>query len=945
VKSKIIKETIMKNIKYFFLAFVLIASCHNNANAQWWINGGGDLQTDPLAAHGTFGVFINTVVDNSLTIGNNLTVTNLIYTSSLTATAALVSPSLAVMDATVTNSITSSTVTATSVVSTPSLTVTDATVSNNLTVANAIMTNSLNATSAVTTMSLTATDATISNNLNVTNAITTSTLNASSAIATLSLTTTDATISNNLSVTNAITTGTLNATTAIITPSLTATNATITNNLGVTNAITASTVNATSAIITPSLTATTATITNNLGVTNAITASTVNATGAITTPSLTATNATITNNLGVTNAITASSVNATSAITTPSLTATNATITNNLGVTNAITASTVNATSAIITPSLTVTTAITTPSITATDATITHNLRINNNTGMGMAPTATERVAVDGDIDVQNSGTAYTNIINKSVNSGINISTGTLASPKTQISMTDPGASATPGLMQFSAGNVSSPAAAFNFVLSFGGASGSIYAMQIDNKANTRIGPFGLPVVDRLTVDGDIFINSVTNTDIYRNVFAKSNFAGLHVTSGITTDGSNGACMTMNAENNFSNIMPGIGSACPGAFFVKSKAAGGNTPLGYAYQNYESGTASLHNIFLINNMGQGIFGHDINLSYISGQDVFTVKNTLGFYAPTDNFGDREIHGNSNTGSLNIYSTYSSTTGSGVECFAPGHPTFPGAIHMITKGTTGEGVVIQNYDGATWRHNVVVGNNGQTVVGHDMSLSLAAPGDVLTVKNIEGFWDPADAAYARGIHGNSTNGGVFMYSKTGYSDGSGVECWGSGSVHPGDVHFICEGSDASAGFEFDELSPTYHNYMGIFKDGVVVIAGPGGDANLISRPPGGHYGLLVGKGILTEQVRVSLQGTPDWADYVFNKDYKLMPLNKVESYVQNNNHLPGVPGAQEVVKEGIDLGKMDSKLLEKIEELTLYIIEQNKRIDELESKFGKMEAKK
>lgn len=69
----------------------------------------------------------------------------------------------------------------------------------------------------------------------------------------------------------------------------------------------------------------------------------------------------------------------------------------------------------------------------------------------------------------------------------------------------------------------------------------------------------------------------------------------------------------------------------------------------------------------------------------------------------------------------------------------------------------------------------------------------------------------------------------------------------------------------------------------------------------------------------------------WADYVFSKDYKLRTLEEVEKHIAEKGHLPNIPSAKEVEKEGINLGEMDSKLLEKIEELTLYTIEQNKQI--------------
>ena len=105
---------------------------------------------------------------------------------------------------------------------------------------------------------------------------------------------------------------------------------------------------------------------------------------------------------------------------------------------------------------------------------------------------------------------------------------------------------------------------------------------------------------------------------------------------------------------------------------------------------------------------------------------------------------------------------------------------------------------------------------------------------------------------------------------------------------------------------------------------------------------GNYKLYVEQGILAEKVRVALKSTSYWADYVFAPDYKLMPLKEVEEFVRKNNHLPNVPSAEEVVKEGIDMATMDAKLLEKIEELTLYLIDLKKENDNLKERVSKLE---
>ncbi len=102
---------------------------------------------------------------------------------------------------------------------------------------------------------------------------------------------------------------------------------------------------------------------------------------------------------------------------------------------------------------------------------------------------------------------------------------------------------------------------------------------------------------------------------------------------------------------------------------------------------------------------------------------------------------------------------------------------------------------------------------------------------------------------------------------------------------------------------------------------------------------GDFKLYVAKGIMTEKVKVTLRSSSDWSDYVFEDNYNLLPLDKVEQHIEEKGHLPNVPSAEEVAKEGIDVAKMDAKLLEKIEELTLYIIEQNKRIEALETKLN------
>lgn len=75
---------------------------------------------------------------------------------------------------------------------------------------------------------------------------------------------------------------------------------------------------------------------------------------------------------------------------------------------------------------------------------------------------------------------------------------------------------------------------------------------------------------------------------------------------------------------------------------------------------------------------------------------------------------------------------------------------------------------------------------------------------------------------------------------------------------------------------------------------------------------------------------------NWADYVFDEQYKLTPLSEVEAYVKQNKHLPEIPTTCEVEETGVDVSAMNTLLLKKVEELTLHLIKMDKRVKELEA---------
>lgn len=138
--------------------------------------------------------------------------------------------------------------------------------------------------------------------------------------------------------------------------------------------------------------------------------------------------------------------------------------------------------------------------------------------------------------------------------------------------------------------------------------------------------------------------------------------------------------------------------------------------------------------------------------------------------------------------------------------------------------------------------------------------------------------------------------------------------------------------------------TTNSYMPLY-----LAAGSGGVVKYIHISQAG-----VGIGTQTPQSELSVNGTitaqkvkvttAGWADYVFLPDYQLPTLPEVERHIREKGHLKDIPSEKEVEKEGVDVGEMNKKLLAKVEELTLYLIEQNKKLEALEKWKAEQEEK-
>ncbi len=100
-------------------------------------------------------------------------------------------------------------------------------------------------------------------------------------------------------------------------------------------------------------------------------------------------------------------------------------------------------------------------------------------------------------------------------------------------------------------------------------------------------------------------------------------------------------------------------------------------------------------------------------------------------------------------------------------------------------------------------------------------------------------------------------------------------------------------------------------------------------------PQAGYNLAVNGFIKSKEIVVE---SINWADYVFDKTYRLRPLSEVEDFIKQNNHLPNIPSAADILKNGLKVGELQTKMMEKIEELTLYIIELKKEVQVLQSQI-------
>ena len=245
----------------------------------------------------------------------------------------------------------------------------------------------------------------------------------------------------------------------------------------------------------------------------------------------------------------------------------------------------------------------------------------------------------------------------------------------------------------------------------------------------------------------------------------------------------------------------------------------------------------------------------------------------------------------------------------------------GVYAAATKGNV-------NYAGY-FKGRVTVESNSGTGSGDDSTSTVLYAhvnhGQLVNTKAIYGYSLPVEG-YGYGVHGYGGYIGVYGQANGGADATTSYGLYGYASGSAGTrigVYGSAAGGSTNWGSYF-----IGSNYMS-------------GDLRIGTTTAATGYSLSINGKVACEEVLV--QDMVSWPDYVFKSDYRLMSLENLEQSIRENGHLPGLPSAQEIETNGLHLGNMQKQVVEKVEELTLYTIEQGKMLQELKREIETLKA--
>lgn len=436
------------------------------------------------------------------------------------------------------------------------------------------------------------------------------------------------------------------------------------------------------------------------------------------------------------------------------------------------------------------------------------------------------------------------------------------------------------------------------------------------------------PLYAPLTINGNIDFEPTPGLSAYRVIFGKNPNYGLALWS--ADSWVSGGSVLLNGDNN--SINPGSVSLVATPVHL--------SPSELAFDFVGATSSGFTNHYVTINKGGKV---GINTVTPEATDMLTVDGDIG-YAQSNNF--KSFSGRSPNYGLAVYANRTWNDGAGILMYGSSSTVQPGSISMVSTAPSSTSAapneaafefVGANGSGNFTNYFMHINKAGQIAMG----TTVSDPHDKLTVSGNIGF-DPLYTDF-HSIFGRSPNNGLTIHADHDWQSGASIALWGSTGNQPGAITFLSTAGNANdIAYSFVPVQANFGSnggtwldpYLQIWKSGQVAI---GSDVIANNNIPYG-YNLYVSKGILTEKVKVALTSSANWSDFVFNDDYNLKSLSSVESYIKDNKHLPDVPSATEVAKDGIDVATMDAKLLQKIEELTLYMIQQQKEIESLKKQI-------
>ena len=301
---------------------------------------------------------------------------------------------------------------------------------------------------------------------------------------------------------------------------------------------------------------------------------------------------------------------------------------------------------------------------------------------------------------------------------------------------------------------------------------------------------------------------------------------------------------------------------------------------------------------------------------------------------TNNFiGNQTISGNIGIGTTAPNSKLTIRSGNTGVSIHPGNSPYFGTLAFNREAATGEifdptGQAFQINNGGADKnlHFQVYNNNGAQITDNALVISgtngnigigTPSPNSKLTIKS-------GNTGTGVSIHPrvDSSYFGTLAFNR---------EAATGEIFDPTGQAFQINNGGADKNLHFQ----VYNNNGAQITDNALVISGTNGNIGIgISNPTNK---LDVNGTIHSREVKVDLTG---WSDFVFKKEYDLPTLEEVEKHIAEKGHLENIPSEEDVLKNGINLGEMNTKLLQKIEELTLYTIEQNKKIQKLQEENKK-----